>query len=272
MTSASLIRAAQTNGSKSRGPKTAEGKRRSSANSRRHGLYSKNLQTDAECEAEYQHLFAALLDEFQPASPFEGSLVHTVALSIARCRWARRMMVATLNAETDASPNPEAPLLTRLCRAMDAAAGPLEILHRMEQRFHRQSQEALDSLREMKSRAKSKTKERTDLNPSAPRPGRAMNAAAGPPEILHRMERRFHRQSQEALESLREMKSRAKPEMKERTESPNKIFRNEPDSPIPGPGPGIRTPSPKNFLTERTDSNPPASCPVPAYRQIGAHA
>jgi hypothetical protein len=216
MTSASLIRAAQTNGSKSRGPKTAEGKRRSSANSRRHGLYSKNLQTDAECEAEYQHLFAALLDEFQPASPFEGSLVHTVALSIARCRWARRMMVATLNAETDASPNPEAPLLTRLCRAMDAAAGPLEILHRMEQRFHRQSQEALDS--------------------------------------------------------LREMKSRAKPEMKERTESPNKIFRNEPDSPIPGPGPGIRTPSPKNFLTERTDSNPPASCPVPAYRQIGAHA
>jgi len=65
MTSARLVLAAQTNGKKSQGPKTPEGKRRPSANSRKHGLYSKTLHTDAACEAEYHHL---ALSHFSPVA------------------------------------------------------------------------------------------------------------------------------------------------------------------------------------------------------------
>jgi len=79
MTSARLVLAAQTNGAKSRGPKTAEGKRRSSANSRRHGLYSAKITPDAECQAEFRQLLPALIEEYQPATTIERRIVESLA-------------------------------------------------------------------------------------------------------------------------------------------------------------------------------------------------
>jgi hypothetical protein len=67
MTSARLVLAAQTNGAKSRGPKTAEGKRRSAANSRTHGLCSAKITPDAEAESELRDLLPALIAEYNPS-------------------------------------------------------------------------------------------------------------------------------------------------------------------------------------------------------------
>jgi hypothetical protein len=162
MTSAALALAARTNGKKSRGPKTPEGKGRSSANSHKHGLYAKTIHTDAECDAEYRRLFAALNTEFQPATPFAESLTHTIALALARSRWANRTIAAMVNAETEAHPNPEAPLLTRMFRSYESAAGPLDILHRLDRRFQREWTQALEHLEWMHRSATEKMKERTE--------------------------------------------------------------------------------------------------------------
>src|SRR5581483_2849131 len=98
-TSARLVRAAQTNGKKSRGPVTSAGKLKSSANSRTHGLYSKSLQPDAECETEYQHRLAALKAEFRPETPFARNLVETVARAVAQEHWVSRIAVTIVNNE-----------------------------------------------------------------------------------------------------------------------------------------------------------------------------
>lgn len=87
MPSAALIRAAQTNGSKSRGPKSPEGKRRSAANSTRHGLYSAKLPADPEREAEFRELLPNLIDEYQPATSIERRIVERMAHAIACIHW-----------------------------------------------------------------------------------------------------------------------------------------------------------------------------------------
>jgi hypothetical protein len=90
MASPALTLAAQTNGRNSQGPKTAEGKRKSSANSHKHGFYGKSIHHDAECEADYQRLLACIVDEYQATTPETQTLADTVALSQARQSWALR--------------------------------------------------------------------------------------------------------------------------------------------------------------------------------------
>jgi hypothetical protein len=84
MASAALVLAAQTKGQKRKGPATPEGKQKSAANSRKHGIFSKTIRTDEECERLVQCLRPPFLAEFRPASPFEKSQVEAMALSQAR--------------------------------------------------------------------------------------------------------------------------------------------------------------------------------------------
>jgi hypothetical protein len=78
------IEASRRNGAKSRGPKTAEGRRRSSRNSRKHGL---RAETDLVLDYEDPEAFSALLDgytrTYQPANFAEAQLVQ----ELARCAW-----------------------------------------------------------------------------------------------------------------------------------------------------------------------------------------
>jgi len=90
MTSAALATAARTNGAKSHGPKTSEGKRKSSANSIKHGLYGKTLPTDPECEAEYRQILADMTADHPPATPEERYLTDVIARAMARSHWAFR--------------------------------------------------------------------------------------------------------------------------------------------------------------------------------------
>jgi hypothetical protein len=65
----------------STGPRTAEGKARSSMNALKHGLASGQLIIEGESLADFESLEAALLEEHAPATPTETLLVKDMAKS-----------------------------------------------------------------------------------------------------------------------------------------------------------------------------------------------
>jgi hypothetical protein len=83
---------ARINGAKSHGPITPEGKARSSANSRRHGLTASVL-IDGESDEHFQLLLSDFMDHFQPQSAVETDLVEVMA--IARWRLRRLLSIET---------------------------------------------------------------------------------------------------------------------------------------------------------------------------------
>jgi hypothetical protein len=80
---------ARINGAKSHGPVTPEGKARSSANSRRHGLTASVL-LDVESDEHFQLLVADFMDQFQPQTGVETDLVEMMAIA----RWRLRRLLA----------------------------------------------------------------------------------------------------------------------------------------------------------------------------------
>ena len=73
------INANRENARHSTGPKTPEGKARSSANAIRHGLLARQIVLPIEDRAQYLELLAALEAEHQPDGPLETYLVHQMA-------------------------------------------------------------------------------------------------------------------------------------------------------------------------------------------------
>lgn len=77
----------RTNGAKSKGPTSPEGKARSSGNATKHGLRAKSIILPNEDPEAFQELLEAHLDQLQPETPLEYELVHT--MTIARWRFRR---------------------------------------------------------------------------------------------------------------------------------------------------------------------------------------
>jgi hypothetical protein len=161
MPSAKQVLAAQTNGRKSRGPKTAEGRRKSSANSRKHGLYGKDIPTDEACDAYRQWLLPSLIAKYRPANPTERDLVEDIALACARQNWAIRTSESHLAQAIEAQAKPEAPY-------QQPGRNTLFLLHRLENRYHRQEMRARESLQKIRQPALSKMQERTLSTPAEP--------------------------------------------------------------------------------------------------------
>jgi hypothetical protein len=80
---------ARTNGAKSHGPVTPEGKARSAANSRRHGLTASVLLS-GESDEHFQLLLADYMDQFHPQTGVEADLVEVMAIA----RWRLRRLLA----------------------------------------------------------------------------------------------------------------------------------------------------------------------------------
>jgi hypothetical protein len=71
----------QTEPTGSTGPRTAEGKARSSRNSFKHGLASGQLIIPGENAEDYEALLNGFLSDYQPANHIETALVHEIAKS-----------------------------------------------------------------------------------------------------------------------------------------------------------------------------------------------
>jgi hypothetical protein len=78
------VAASRRNGAKSRGPKTAEGKARSSQNALKHGLRAqKHMVLPGESSAAFEALEAALLEELAP----QGALQTVLARRVVAAAW-----------------------------------------------------------------------------------------------------------------------------------------------------------------------------------------
>lgn len=99
MTSEAKARAARENGRKSRGPKTSEGKARSSTNGLRHGLRSSlaNLLLWDEDQAAFDRLRDAVVADLQPVGDFESELAQRVAVALWRMRRLEVVEAGTLD-------------------------------------------------------------------------------------------------------------------------------------------------------------------------------
>jgi hypothetical protein len=77
------------NGSKSRGPVTPEGKARSVRNNFRHGVVAKAIILEGESREIFNYFMAGLEATFRPESPYQVTLVETMAIA----KW-RQMRLA----------------------------------------------------------------------------------------------------------------------------------------------------------------------------------
>jgi hypothetical protein len=146
MSSLRRINASRANGARSRGPITAEGQERSSANAIRHGLLAKCVVLENESGPCFDDLVTQHTQRFAPVDGVEFGMIEEMAAAYWRMRraWAieNRLMEKALRHQP---PGDEA---ARIADAFaELAASPeLNLLHRYETRLHRIYQRALYNL------------------------------------------------------------------------------------------------------------------------------
>lgn len=99
MATPAQVAANQANAQHSTGPQSPEGKARSSRNSFKHGLYSKQLVLPNEDPAELDRLRLSLRAEHQPINTTEDILVNELAESFWRIRRMREREAAAMQPE-----------------------------------------------------------------------------------------------------------------------------------------------------------------------------
>ncbi|HEY7211078.1 MAG TPA: hypothetical protein VH477_12450 [Bryobacteraceae bacterium] len=144
------INEAKTQKNGSTGPKTEAGKRRSSQNAFRHGLYSKQILLPHEDPEEFERLQAGLIEEHQPSTLTERLLVEEMAQNYWRIQRYRQLQDAGFepdNLETWI----DGGLFNLLQRALSSA----------ERAFHR-TLTALNKMKKQHAAAETKTNPETE--------------------------------------------------------------------------------------------------------------
>jgi hypothetical protein len=163
------IEASRLNGARSRGPVTPEGKQASSQNAVKHGFLAANILTKDEHVSAFLDLCRQLQDEFQPATPFEESLVQTMAVASWRRERIWNVERASLDLEMSKEDQCRAPdELTALAFSKLAnESRVLDLIHRYETRYERQYFRAHKRLLEVQAARLNKK----DADPTPPTPG-----------------------------------------------------------------------------------------------------
>jgi hypothetical protein len=155
--------ASRTNGAKSNGPITEEGKQASSQNRLAHGFNSKRVVLPGESQEEFDELLAGYLGEHQPATPTERTLIENMA--IARWRQQRAWTLETAGLTTEMrrpryieGEDPETQAFVAF-RTLTDDSRTLELLNRYEARFERQFRAALTALLNLQTKRRAEERE-----------------------------------------------------------------------------------------------------------------
>ena len=165
---------ARANGAKSKGPKTPEGKQRSSQNATQHGMLAETLVLHNENQAEFEKLRAAYMEKYQPVGPTETHLVQ----QIIACEWRQHRSWALETALFDDEMTRLEPRLakeyvtidehTRAAHAWKSLAdnsNSLQLLTRYEASLHRRYLRAIKTLTELQTARKAAETENCETNP-----------------------------------------------------------------------------------------------------------
>ena len=143
MSSIRLTLAARTNGARSRGPVTPEGKRRSSQNATSHGLLARCIVMENESRTAFEALIAQHCDRLKPTDALDFGFIEEMAAAYWRLRrtWALENRIH----ENHAKAQPPGDEINRMATVYnDPATGPgLALMHRYETRLHCMYQRAL---------------------------------------------------------------------------------------------------------------------------------
>jgi hypothetical protein len=142
--------ASRTNGAKSHGPTTEPGKQASSQNRLAHGFNSKRVVLPGESQEEFDQLLASYLEEHQPETPTERTLIENMAVARWRQQRVWTLETAGLTAEIRRpryieGEDPETQAFVAF-RSLSDDSRTLELLNRYEARFERQFRAALTAL------------------------------------------------------------------------------------------------------------------------------
>ncbi len=195
MTTTKRSQAARANGARSQGPKTPEGRAKSSQNALKHGLTAlKFVLPNVEDRDEFYHLRDAYLERFQPADQVELRLVETLVL----CDWRlRRLMIIETNLLsnelTKQGPNPDPhitdmdpeDLLAWTFNNLANNHSSLSLLSRYQGQIDRSYHRALKQLSALQSTRPEPAPDQPSPRCGAgPRPAAASQAASPkPPEL-----------------------------------------------------------------------------------------
>jgi hypothetical protein len=155
MSTPKQIAASRANGARSKGPVTEQGKRNSSGNSTRHGLFAETIVLENEKEDEFIELLNELLDEHQPQTPTETIMVEAIAA--ARWRqdriWGMQKVAFDHDVSSSPSDSNSPPLRAVLAlRVSPENIRTHELLLRYEIAFDRQISRALLRLQQLQDR------------------------------------------------------------------------------------------------------------------------
>ena len=153
MRSDKQIQASKTNGARSRGPITQQGKRNSSRNSTRHGLLTQAVVLEEESAHGFEKLLADFTHEYRPRTASQISLVETMAVA----RWRQFRVWQAQKTAMDRDIAAQERSVRRKARALLALLGSesstcrQEVLFRYEIAFERQFNRALANLLALQS-------------------------------------------------------------------------------------------------------------------------
>ncbi len=158
MTSDLKSATSRANGAKSHGPKTAEGREKSSQNSLNHGFTAKKTVLLA-CEnpAQFQEMLGDYAATYHPGSPVEEGLVN----EMVACRWRMQrlrmietaLMDSEMQRELPEAENPEDPgyrMAFAFRRLVDGSRA-ISLASRYESRLHRIHEHSHRTLRELQN-------------------------------------------------------------------------------------------------------------------------
>lgn len=139
--------ASRVNGANSQGPVTPEGKRKSSQNSRKHGLFAQAILLPGESRAEFERLSSQLHDRFQPADFLEAMLVQRMVLAQWRLIrvWAFEQAGMLQTQQSDPTDHPIARDLTAF-QNLHGHGRAGSVLQLSELRYQRQFDRAIAQL------------------------------------------------------------------------------------------------------------------------------